>query len=34
VHGAYDIYQTAAQLFIGGDDKSAVAMADEWFAAR
>jgi hypothetical protein len=34
VHGAYDVYQSAAQLFIDGDAKSAIAMADEWFAAR
>jgi adenine-specific DNA-methyltransferase len=34
VHGAYDVYQSAAQLFIGGDAKSAISMADEWFAGH
>jgi hypothetical protein len=34
VEGAFDIYQSAVQLFVNGDSKSAVSMADEWFARR
>ncbi|NYF51214.1 Eco57I restriction-modification methylase domain-containing protein [Tunturiibacter gelidoferens] len=32
VHGAFDAYRSAAQLFIDGDTKLAIEMADEWFA--
>lgn len=34
VDGAFDIYQSAVHLFVNGDSKSAVSIADEWFARR
>ena len=34
VEGAVEAYKAAVELFVGGDPKAAVAMADEWFAGR